>query len=66
MNAGVDVSVYKPHSTRSAATSKAKANKATLLEIMKTAGWGSAATFAKFYDKHIETEQSFAHSVLSD
>ena len=65
MNAGVDVNVYKPHSVRAAATSKAKANKASLLEIMNTAGWSSAATFAKFYDKHIETEQTFSHSVLS-
>ena len=63
--AGIDVTVYKPHSVRSAAASKAKANNASLLEIMTTAGWGSAATFAKFYDKKIVSGPSFATSVLS-
>lgn len=63
-DAGIDISIYKPHSARAASTSKAKANNASLLEIMNTAGWKSAATFATFYDKHIESEQSFTQSVL--
>ena len=64
MLAGVDVSVYKPHSVRSAATSKAKTNHASLDEIMKTAGWSSAATFAKFYDKEIVSDVTFNEAVL--
>lgn len=63
--AGIDISIYKPHSVRSAASSKAKANNASLQEIMKTAGWSSSATFARFYDKEIDTGSSFATSVLS-
>ena len=63
--AGVDISIYKPHSVRSAATSKAKVNNASLQDIMKTAGWSSAATFARFYDKEIDSGSSFATSVLS-
>jgi len=39
-NAGIDATVYKPHSVRSAAASNA-----SLLEIMDVAGWGSASTF---------------------
>ena len=62
--AGVDVSVYKPHSVRSATTSKAKRNHASLDEIMKTAGWSSAATFAKFYDKEIVSNVTFNEAVL--
>lgn len=62
--AGIDVNVPKPHSVRSAATSKAKGNNASLTEIMKNAGWSSAATFVRFYDKQIDTNQSFATSVL--
>ena len=62
---GVDVAVYKPHNVRSAASSKAKANKASLLEIMKTAGWDSVATFARFYDKEINTTQAFSYIVLT-
>ena len=61
----IDVIVYKRHSVRSAASSKAKANKASLLEIMKTAGWGSVATFARFYDKEIDTSQAFPYTVLT-
>ena len=44
---------------------KAKAANASLVEIMQTAGWSSAATFAKFYDREIEQGSSFADSVLS-
>jgi len=62
--AGLDVNAYKPHSVRSAATSKAKANHASLDDIMKAAGWSSATTFAKFYDKQIEDGVTFAESVL--
>lgn len=65
IKAGIDINVYKPHSVRSAAASKAKAANASLVEIMQTAGWSSAATFAKFYDREIEQSSSFADSVLS-
>ena len=65
IKAGIDINVYKPHSVGSAATSKAKAANASLVEIMQTAGWSSAATFAKFYDREIEQGSSFADSVLS-
>jgi hypothetical protein len=64
IRSGIDVTIYRPHSVRAASTSKAKSNNASLLEIMKAAGWSSANTFAKFYDKEIVTERSFAASVL--
>ena len=51
VSAGVDCSVYKPHSIRSAAVSKAKNNMVPIDEILKTAGYSSEKTFAKFYDK---------------
>ena len=60
VKAGVDINVYKPHSVRSAAASKAKANNASIAEIMQTAGWSSAAPFAKFYDREIEQGSTFA------
>lgn len=65
IKAGININVYKPRSIRSAAASKAKAANASLVEIMQTAGWSSAATFAKFYDQEIEQCSSFADSVLS-
>ena len=64
--AGVDTSLYKPHSTRAASTSAA-AHAATPLDtILKTAGWASASTFAKFYRKEIAPPSStFSDNVLS-
>ena len=51
--AGIDVDIFKAHSTRSAACSNAKKNGVTLEHIMKTAGWANAETFKKFYDKRV-------------
>ena len=64
--AGIYVTVYKPHSVRSAAASKAKANNVSFMEIMKTAGWSSAATFAKFYDRKIVSGPAFATSTCPE
>ena len=57
---GLDTSVFKPHSTRSAATSAAKVADLPLDEIMATAGWHSAV----FYNKPLSSDKSFASSVL--
>ena len=63
--AGIDTTVFKPHSKRSAATSAAKAANVPIQEIMNTAGWRSGSTFAKFYDCPIRSENNFAEAVLS-
>ena len=65
--ADVDCSVYKPHSIRAAAVSKAKHNMVPIDDILKTSGWSSERTFAKFYDKKIEVSSSsrFTNAVLS-
>lgn len=49
----IDVNIFKPHSTRSASTSKAKLSDVPLADILDKAGWKSESTFAKFYDKNI-------------
>lgn len=54
--AGIDTSMFKPHSTRSASVSKAKMNGADLQTILNTAGWSNAGTFAKFYDKPVNIQ----------
>ena len=51
--AGVDTGVYKPRSTRHAATSKAYEGGVPLGEIMKQAGWSTSCMFAKYYHKPI-------------
>lgn len=51
---GIDIEAYKPHSTRAAATSKAKAKQVPLEVIMGAAMWSNSCTFAKYYDKVVE------------
>lgn len=63
-NSRINVEVVKPHSTRAAATSKASASFVPLDQILSTGGWSSAYTFAKYYNKQIDVNNSFAESVL--
>ena len=60
---GVDMELFTPHSTRGASTSRA-ATKISLGTIMKTAGWRSSSTFAKFYKKPIQTEGTTVKHLL--
>ena len=62
-SAGVDTTIFKPHSTRAAATSKAKTASDPIQEILKTAGWSSSRCFDTFYDKRVESS-TFASAVL--
>ena len=59
-----DVNIFKPHSRRSASTSKAKLCDVPLAEILDKAGWKSESTFAKFYGKNI-VEDTFANKVFA-
>ena len=62
-SSGIDVNIIKPHSTRSASTSKAKLSDVPLAAILCKVGWKSESSFAKFYDKKI-VEDTFANKVL--
>ena len=62
-SAGVDTTIFKPHSTRTAATSRAKSASVPIQEILKTAGWSSSRCFDKFYDKPAEPP-TFASAIL--
>ena len=63
---GIDTDIFKSHSVRAATTctSKAKQSLVPIDLILKTAGWSSQSTFAKFYDRAIQTDVSFAEEVL--
>ena len=50
---GIDVKMFKAHSTRAAATSAARSKSASVSDIMKMAGWTRASTFETYYHKHI-------------
>ena len=63
--AGIDTNVFTAHSTRAAATSKAKLKNVPISDIMSKAGWSNSKTFGKFYDKRIcDDEDIFARNVL--
>ena len=62
--AGIDLSLFTPHSTRSASTS-AVVNKVPIDTIIKTAGWSRDCTFRKFYNRPITNDGSFSNSILS-
>jgi len=63
--AGINTNVFKPHSTRSAAVSKADARKVPINSILEKAGWKSSNTFAKYYKKEI-LKDTFQDAVLGD
>ncbi|GFO07303.1 tyrosine recombinase xerc [Plakobranchus ocellatus] len=65
--AGIDTNVYKAHSTRAAASSAA-ARSIDIAQVLNTAGWSRKQTFAKFYNKPVQTESAsaqFDNSVLN-
>ena len=51
--AGVDIGMFKPHSTRHAASTAAYQASVPLEEILQRAGWSNANTFKRFYYKHV-------------
>lgn len=61
--ADINVEVYKPHSVRAASTSSAHRLGVNIDEILKTAGWTSVGTFAKYYNKKTATK-SYASKIL--
>ena len=48
-NAGIDTSIFKAHSVRSASTSNAYENGIPVQEILRMADWSNEQTFRKFY-----------------
>lgn len=49
--AGIDTSIFAPHSARAAATSAAKAAGMSTMEIMKMADWSRESTFETYYQR---------------
>ena len=55
--AGIDVEIFKAHSTRAASCAKAKHDNIPVDDIIKTAGWSNNRTYKQFYDKIVMGEQ---------
>ena len=62
---GIDINMFRPHSTRSASTSATLRSGVPLDIIMKVAGWSTECTFARFYNKEVHTDTDYGSSVLS-
>ena len=60
---GISASIFIPHSTRSASTSKAY-SQVPLEAVLRTGGWHSMYNFARHYHKTISTENQFTSSLL--
>ncbi len=61
--AGIDMKIFNPHSTRSAATSAASTC-VRLDTILKTAGWVKPTCFQKFYKKELAQPCEFQEGLL--
>ena len=63
-DSGIDTSIFKAHSVRSAATSAAANQGVTLEDILKAADWSTESSFQRFYYKPVRSTK-FAETVLS-
>ena len=63
--AGIDVTKYSVRSTRAASVSAASRASVNLDDIFLTAGWSSECCIARFYNKPIARNSSYASSPLS-
>ena len=62
--AGINLGIFGPGSTRSAVTSKAASRNCPVNEIMRNAGWSQESTFTKWYKKEIENKCTMSDFVL--
>ena len=62
---GINTEIYSAHSTRAASVSKASNRQVSIDLIMENAGWKSADTFRRFYNKPIDVDNStMAQAIL--
>jgi hypothetical protein len=62
---GIDISVFKAHSTWSASTSANSELGVPITDILSTAGWPSDCTFATHYNNVITEPQNMGDAILS-
>ena len=62
---GVNTSVFKAHSTRSAATYKAFLHAASITEILKLANWSNEKAFIKYYNRCVASDTQLGEMILT-
>ena len=64
---GLNTELYSAHSTRHASTSAAARTGVNVDTILQAIGWSkNSSTFARFYNRPLISEKSFATSILSN
>ena len=66
IDAGIDMCLFSPHSTRAAATSAAARMNVSIATILRTAGWTGDSTFRKFYHKPVRMNCDFGSALLDN
>ena len=62
---GINIEVYKAHSTRAAATSKADSLGLRIEDIVTQGNWSNRTTFERFYKRPIDPRgRVFQHTIL--
>ena len=62
-DAGIGITIFTPHSTRSALTNKAT-TKVPIETVLKTGGWRSMRMLANYYNKQIDNSEIFATGIV--
>ena len=62
--AGIDMSMYTAHSTRSASSSAAARYNIPITSIMNAASWSNDNVFTKFYNKPVNKEAEYGTAML--
>lgn len=65
-SAAIGIDKYSAHSGRAASTSSCKSKGLGLVVIIKNTGSSNSSTFARFYDKPVDTASVNFGSVLLD
>ena len=62
-SAGLDTTIFTPHSVRGCSTSAAFRARVPVQTILDTAGWSKESTLAKYYNKPLQ-QNDFSKSIL--
>ena len=65
ISAGINMTLFIPHSTRSASTSVAS-NKVSVETVLKSASWKKDCVFRKYYKRSVTNNSDFSNAVLSE
>ena len=65
-DSGIDVNVFKPHSTRGDSVSKYVSLKVPVDHILSEGQWSVKSTFHKFYDKQILPQRDISQKFLNN